>query len=167
MNPLYNHAGGPTFTIVIAVAAVAIVFGWHGVRTIVTDVVPSAHAEIGEQRATRTTDKQAVMTAVNSAEKNAAKLASGPDSTPPDRQLIPARFVASDARSAFEMKRAAPPCEESAAEPRWGLCSEVRPVARRRPLRRAQSRLEQARETRLQASQRLAVRCQRRARIGR
>ena len=83
MNPLYNHAGGPTFTIVIAVAAVAIVFGWHGVRTIVTDAVPSAHAEIGKQRATRTTDKQAVMTAVNSAEKNAAKLTSAPDTTPP------------------------------------------------------------------------------------
>ena len=83
MCPLYNHAGGSTFTIVIAVAAVAIVFGWRGGRMIVTDAVPSAHAKIGEQRATKTTDKQAVMTAVNSADTNAAELASGPDSTPP------------------------------------------------------------------------------------
>ncbi len=83
MNPLYNHAGGPTFTIVIVVAAVAIVLGWRGGRTIVTDAVPSAHAEISEQRVTKTTDKQAVMTAANSADKSAAKLAFGPDSTPP------------------------------------------------------------------------------------
>ena len=106
MCPLYNHAGGSTFTIVIAVAAVAIVFGWRGGRMIVTDAVPSAHAEIGEQRATKTTDKQAVMTAVNSADTNAAELASGPDSTPPDRQLIPAQSAATDARSACGARRA-------------------------------------------------------------